>query len=62
MPSISHSWPNVNRASPTCGSTPMVAIISPTSPIIKPLTSPPPTSDSAVRPSSTSEKYSGGPK
>ena len=62
MPSISHSWPNMNRVLPTCGSTPMVAIIRPTSPIISPFTSPPPTSDSAVSPTSTSEKYSGGPK
>ena len=62
MPSMSQSWPNMNRVFPTWGSTPMVAIIKPTSPIISPLTRPPPTSDSAVRPTSTSAKYSGGPK
>ena len=46
MPSISHSWPNMNRVFPTCGSTPIVAIIRPTSPIIRPFTRPPPTNDS----------------
>ena len=61
-PSNNQTWPKSKRGTPTCGSMPMVPKASPASPVISPLSKEPPTAASAIRPSSTKEKYSGGPK
>ena len=61
-PSSSQVWPKSKRAMPFCGSMPMVPRSSPATPVTRPLRREEPTAASAVSPSTTSAKYSGGPK
>ena len=61
MPDSSSGLPNVKRFSPVTGSVPTVAIISPSTPAISPLTSESPDSDAmTLRPSTPSAKYDVG--
>ena len=61
-PSSSHTWPKSKRETPVCGSMPIVPRRSPATPVASPFRIDEPTAASAVRPSTTRAKYSGGPK
>ena len=61
-PSRSQIWPNSKRETPVWGSMPIVAMRSPTTPAASPFRTESPTAASAVRPTTTRAKYSGGPK
>ena len=61
MPDSSSGLPKVKRLRPVTGSVPTVAIISPSSPAISPLTSESPDTDAmTLRPSTPSAKYDVG--
>ena len=61
MPDSSSGLPNVKRFRPVTGSVPTVAIISPSTPAMSPLTSDSPDSDAmTLRPSTPSAKYDVG--